>query len=161
MEQQTNISLLSVLLFSVNNAADRPITFKYGDKFNVDITIRVLPSSSGMRTISRLIVNNVKKLDNEKPFKAISKLQYSYPDNDQKIIKTLEAYSTEFKFEESQLYFEIKNKFAVNSKILPTNLQQREDGSFSFSIDWLLPDLFKGNILTTELPIIEQTALEK
>ena len=165
MEQEVNVSLLSILSFSVNNAIEKPILFKYGDNFDVDITFKVFPSAGGMYTVAKIISNYVKEsnksFDSNKSFKAISKLQYSYTVDNQKKIRTIGAYSTEFKQEDEKLYYELNNKFTVNSsELLPSAIEQRYSGSFTFSVDWVMDGLLRGNIITAELPILEQVGTE-
>lgn len=165
MEQEVNVSLLSILSFNVNNAIEKPILYKYGDNFDVDITLKVFPSSGGMYTVAKIISNYAKKsnssFDSNKNFKAISKLQYSYNTDNQKKVRTIGAYSTEFKQKEEQLYYELNNKFTVNSsEILPSDMEQRCSSSFTFSVDWVMDGLLRGNIITAELPVLEQTGLE-
>lgn len=149
----TGIKLFSLISFKIEQATDKPVLFKHGDRVNFDTKIMICPSPSGLLELAKKAHADDVELTN---FEIVSTI--SYVEKEKKLaLKGFYSLVPEQKEGTIGLY-EITNHFEMGTNALPENISQR-GGYLALSVQWATQGnhRYTGDIADVPLPIYERS----
>lgn len=162
MTEKLNLRMFSISSFDIENITAKPLLFDYGDNIKLDIRLHLAPSPSDFLYLvqkeAKAMPNGRLSPEQKNSINIISRINNVQVKEDITLRKTLQSFLTPIeglKEFGDHGFYEINNQFNFSSSKIESNAINHIN-RFELEVIWkTISDLFSGEIMKIELPIIE------